>query len=80
MDTAQAHISLADSLSSEVIESLKGTERRQEEAKKKQEQYFAKLLSERDKVYADRIKVYLFYQFRGCLAHHIVARESRRLV
>ncbi|KAI0726436.1 hypothetical protein C8Q72DRAFT_846029 [Fomitopsis betulina] len=56
MDTAQAHISLADSLSSEVIESLKGTERRQEEAKKKQEQYFAKLLSERDKVYADRIK------------------------
>ena len=57
MDTAQAHISLADSLNAEVIESLKVTERRQEEAKKKQEQYFAKLLSERDKVYADRIKV-----------------------
>ncbi|EPS98414.1 hypothetical protein FOMPIDRAFT_1037483 [Fomitopsis schrenkii] len=56
MDTAQAHISLADSLNAEVIESLKSTERRQEEAKKKQEQHFAKLLSERDKVYADRIK------------------------
>ncbi|KZT64927.1 hypothetical protein DAEQUDRAFT_732022 [Daedalea quercina L-15889] len=56
MDTAQAHINLADSLTAEVIDALKVTERRQEEAKKKQEQYFAKLLSERDRVYSDRVK------------------------
>ncbi|TFY60166.1 hypothetical protein EVJ58_g5319 [Rhodofomes roseus] len=56
MDTAQAHISLADSLNAQVIEALKVTEKRQEEAKKKQEQHFAKLLSERDRVYGDRNK------------------------
>lgn len=80
MDTAQAHISLADSLNAEVIESLKSTERRQEEAKKKQEQHFAKLLSERDKVYADRIKVYMSRQFFRRLAHLAIDRASKRLI
>ncbi|KAH9936652.1 uncharacterized protein B0H18DRAFT_974885 [Fomitopsis serialis] len=56
MDSAQAHNGLADSLTAQVIEALKVTERRQEEAKKKQEQHFSKLLSERDRVYTDRIK------------------------
>lgn len=80
MDTAQAHISLADSLNAEVIESLKVTERRQEEAKKRQEQYFAKLLSERDKVYADRIKVCIAHTFQQDLAHLAIHRASRRSV
>ena len=78
MDTAQAHISLADSMNVEVIESLKVTERRQEEAKKKQEQYFAKLLSERDKVYSDRIKVHIARQCLRCMTDHVVRRASKR--
>ncbi|PCH40000.1 hypothetical protein WOLCODRAFT_136602 [Wolfiporia cocos MD-104 SS10] len=56
LDGAQAHNGLADALTSQVVDALKSTERRHEEAKKKQEQYFAKLLSERDRVYAERIK------------------------
>ncbi|KAI0693453.1 hypothetical protein C8T65DRAFT_668088 [Cerioporus squamosus] len=55
-DTAQDHINLADTLNGQVIESLKATERRHEEAKTKEMQYYQKLLSDRDRAYADRIK------------------------
>ncbi|CCM05936.1 uncharacterized protein FIBRA_08175 [Fibroporia radiculosa] len=56
LDSAQAHVNLSDALASQVVDVLKGTERRHEDAKKKQEQYFTKLLSERDRVYASRAK------------------------
>lgn len=56
LESAQAHINLADSLTSQVVDVLKATERRHEEAKKKQEQHFTKLLSERDRAYSERQK------------------------
>ncbi|KZT09361.1 uncharacterized protein LAESUDRAFT_675278 [Laetiporus sulphureus 93-53] len=56
LESAQAHVSLSDQLTSQVIDALKGSERRHEEAKKKQEQHFAKLLAERDRVYSERVK------------------------
>lgn len=56
-DSAQDHINLADALNGQVIEPLKVSERRHEEAKKKEIQYYQKLLSDRDRAYADRIKV-----------------------
>lgn len=52
----------ADALSSQVIDALKTTEKRHEEANKRQMQYYQKLLSDRDKVYADRLKVCLDVQ------------------
>ena len=56
-DAAQDHINLADALNGQVIEPLRATERKHEEAKKKQMQYFQKLLSERDRIYSERLKV-----------------------
>ena len=50
-------MNLADSLNTQVVEALKGTEKRHEDTKKRQIQYFQKLLSERDKSYSDRLKV-----------------------
>lgn len=58
LESAQAHVNLSDSITSQVVDSLRATERRHEDAKKKQEQYFTKLLSERDRVYSDHIKVW----------------------
>ncbi|RPD62761.1 hypothetical protein L226DRAFT_532256 [Lentinus tigrinus ALCF2SS1-7] len=55
-DAAQDHINLADALNGQVIDPLKATERKHEEAKKKEMQYYQKLLSDRDRAYADRIK------------------------
>ena len=55
-DTAQDHINLADAYNGQVIEPLRATERRHEDAKKKQMAYYQKLLSERDRSYADRAK------------------------
>ena len=56
-DTAQDHVNLADALTSQVVEPLKATERKHEDTKKKEMQYYQKLLSDRDRAYADRIKV-----------------------
>ncbi|KAH9948829.1 hypothetical protein B0H21DRAFT_731329 [Amylocystis lapponica] len=56
LHTAQDHINLADTLNLQVVDALKATERRHEEATKKQMQYFQKLLSERDRAYTDRVK------------------------
>ncbi|TBU61870.1 hypothetical protein BD310DRAFT_872749 [Dichomitus squalens] len=55
-DTAQDHINLADSFNSQIIEPLKATERKHEDAKKKQMLFYQKLLQDRDRAYADRIK------------------------
>lgn len=50
-------MNLADSMNTQVVEALKATERRHDDAKKRQTQYFQKLLSERDRSYNDRLKV-----------------------
>ncbi|KAI0771170.1 hypothetical protein BD413DRAFT_613282 [Trametes elegans] len=55
-DASQDHVNLADTLSSQVVEPLRATGRKHEETKKKEMQYYQKLLAERDRVYADRIK------------------------
>ncbi|GBE83192.1 hypothetical protein SCP_0502390 [Sparassis crispa] len=55
-ESAQDHLDLSDAFNSQVVDALKSTERRHDEAKKKQIQYFQKLLSERDRVYSERLK------------------------
>ncbi|TFK52285.1 hypothetical protein OE88DRAFT_1734304 [Heliocybe sulcata] len=54
--SAQDHVELADNLSSRVIDALKASERAHAELKKKQMQFFQKLLSDRDRVYSERSK------------------------
>ncbi|OCH90899.1 hypothetical protein OBBRIDRAFT_792810 [Obba rivulosa] len=56
LNEAQAHVNLSDAFMTQVVEALKATERRHEDAKKKQIQYFQKLLSERERVYSERLK------------------------
>ncbi|KAI1794856.1 hypothetical protein LXA43DRAFT_994584 [Ganoderma leucocontextum] len=55
-DIAQEHINLADSLTTQIIEPLRATERKHEDAKKNEMQFYQKLLQDRDRAYADRIK------------------------
>ncbi|KAI8978808.1 hypothetical protein BD414DRAFT_119172 [Trametes punicea] len=50
------HIQLADALDARVIEPLRAAERRYEEAKKKELQYYQRVLAERDRAYAERTK------------------------
>ncbi|KAI0084817.1 hypothetical protein BDY19DRAFT_1043519 [Irpex rosettiformis] len=52
-ETAQDHVHLADELQLRVAEVLKATEKRHEEARKRQAQYYQKLLSDYDKVQSD---------------------------
>ncbi|KAF8526758.1 hypothetical protein JB92DRAFT_3087230 [Gautieria morchelliformis] len=54
---AQDHFIFADALSSQVTEELKKLERKHEEAKKKQTQFFEKLLADKDRTASDRSKV-----------------------
>lgn len=61
LQTAQDHINLSDAMSSQVVDALRVTQRRHEEAKKKQMQYFQKLLSDRDRTYSQRLKVLFNY-------------------
>lgn len=78
-EAAQDHVNLADALNSQVVEALKLTEKRHDEAKKRQVQYFQKLLSERDKLYNERLKV--CSRCRLCLmilADCICLRQSKR--
>ena len=56
-DIAQEHVNLADSLTSQIIEPLRATEQKHEAAKKNEMHFYQKLLQDRDRVYADRIKV-----------------------
>ena len=58
-DTAQDHLDFADALNSQVIDALRSTEKRHDDVNKRQMQYFQKLLSDREKAYADRMKVRL---------------------
>ncbi|KAJ7245019.1 hypothetical protein B0H12DRAFT_1128298 [Mycena haematopus] len=55
-DSAQAHVNLADSLNTQVVDVLKAVERKQEELKKKEMTFFQRLLTERDRAYGDRLK------------------------
>ncbi|TFK23395.1 hypothetical protein FA15DRAFT_670509 [Coprinopsis marcescibilis] len=54
--TADDHNANADALSTQVVDVLKVLERRSEEVKKKEAAHYQKLLSDRDKVYGDRLK------------------------
>lgn len=51
--TAQDHVALANRLASEIVEPLGALGRRGEDQKKKQTQFYQKLLSERDHYYQD---------------------------
>ncbi|KAH7884954.1 hypothetical protein F5I97DRAFT_1937294 [Phlebopus sp. FC_14] len=55
-DAAQDHIRLADTLTNQVVEPLRMLERHHDDTKKKQTQYYQKLLGERDRLYQDRVK------------------------
>lgn len=55
-NSAQDHINLADALSSQITESLKAVERRNDDYKKKQMQFYHTILAGRDKIYTERIK------------------------
>ncbi|KAH7926483.1 hypothetical protein BV22DRAFT_1104300 [Leucogyrophana mollusca] len=55
-NAAQDHVNLADSLVSRVTEPLRGIERRNEETKKKQMQFYLKLVGDRDRIYTDCVK------------------------
>ncbi|KAG2065715.1 hypothetical protein BDR04DRAFT_1108021 [Suillus decipiens] len=55
-NSAQDHINLAEALSSQVTESLKAIERRNDDHGKKQMQFYHTILAGRDKIYAERIK------------------------
>ncbi|KAL0961378.1 hypothetical protein HGRIS_006332 [Hohenbuehelia grisea] len=56
VSTAQDHISVADGLSTQVVDVLKLVEKKNDELKKKELQFFQKLLSDRDRVYTERVK------------------------
>ncbi|OJT08068.1 Protein BZZ1 [Trametes pubescens] len=55
-ESSQDHVYLADALTSQVVEPLKMTERKYEDSKKREAQHYQKLLAERDRIYADRIR------------------------
>ncbi|KAH9933234.1 uncharacterized protein BXZ73DRAFT_89849 [Epithele typhae] len=55
-DTAQDHVNLADALSGQVIEPLRLTRQRHDDNRKRQLQYYQKLLSDKERTYADRVK------------------------
>ncbi|KAF8192143.1 hypothetical protein BJ912DRAFT_963009 [Pholiota molesta] len=54
--SAQDHINYADAIASQTIETLRILEKRNDDAKKKETLFFQKLLSDRDRVYSDRLK------------------------
>lgn len=66
-DTAQDHVTLADALSMQITDALRTTIKRHDDTKRRQMQHFSKLLSERDRVYADRLKVCMWYNFEGLM-------------
>ncbi|PPQ65151.1 hypothetical protein CVT24_011046 [Panaeolus cyanescens] len=53
---AQLHVTNADAVTAEVINSLQIVEKKSEETKKKEVQYFQKLLSDRERVFSERLK------------------------
>lgn len=55
-DAARDHNDNSDALSAQVITPLKNLERKSDEQKKKAVQFYQKLLSDRERTYADRLK------------------------
>ncbi|KXN83109.1 Protein BZZ1 [Leucoagaricus sp. SymC.cos] len=55
-DASQDHLSIAEVLASQVIEVMRVFERKSDDAKKKELQFFHKLLQDRDGKYAERLK------------------------
>ncbi|KII86660.1 hypothetical protein PLICRDRAFT_55576 [Plicaturopsis crispa FD-325 SS-3] len=56
ISTSQDHVNIADALSAQVVETLKGVEKKNDDTKKKQIAFFQKLVSERDRIYSERSK------------------------
>ncbi|KAK0221763.1 hypothetical protein IW262DRAFT_1375858 [Armillaria fumosa] len=55
-NTAEDHVNVAEVLTSQVVDVLKALGRKNEETKKKEMQFFQKLVSDRDRTYAERLK------------------------
>ncbi|KAG6853570.1 hypothetical protein C0991_003166 [Blastosporella zonata] len=55
-NSAQDHVNIADGLTTQVVEVLREVEKKNEDAQKMEMQFFQKLLSDRDRVYAERLK------------------------
>ncbi|PAV17054.1 Bzz1-Myo3 5p-Bee1p-Vrp1p actin assembly complex component [Pyrrhoderma noxium] len=55
--TSQDHASLSEVLISQVADATRTLEKKHEDMKSKQYQFYQKLLSDRDKIYAERIKM-----------------------
>ncbi|TFY64582.1 hypothetical protein EVG20_g5899 [Dentipellis fragilis] len=56
VNASQDHVNVADALSNQVVDVLKAVERKADDNIKKQAQFYQKLLSDRDKIYNDRLK------------------------
>ncbi|OSD07541.1 hypothetical protein PYCCODRAFT_1430796 [Trametes coccinea BRFM310] len=55
-EASRDHVNLAEAIDVKVVEPLRAAEKRHEEVKKKEIQYYQKLLADRDRVYSDRTK------------------------
>ncbi|KAG6908313.1 hypothetical protein DXG01_005349 [Tephrocybe rancida] len=55
-NTAQDHVNIADGLTTQVIDVLRGVEKKNQDAQKMEMQFYQKLLNDRDRVYAERVK------------------------
>ncbi|KAL5519895.1 hypothetical protein ACEPAG_1555 [Sanghuangporus baumii] len=75
--TAQDHSALSDSLITQVADATKTLEKKHEDMKTKQYEFYQKLLSERDKVYADRQKMKQKYD-EECLEVESYRRKQDR--
>ncbi|KAF9267293.1 hypothetical protein L218DRAFT_1060412 [Marasmius fiardii PR-910] len=56
VNTSQDHVNIANVLATQIVEVLKSVERKNDEAQKKEMQFFHKLTADRDRIYADRLK------------------------
>ncbi|KAK0188060.1 hypothetical protein F5146DRAFT_1207876 [Armillaria mellea] len=56
-NTAEDHVNVAEVMTSQVVDVLKALGRKNDETKKKEMQFFQKLVSDRDRTYAERMKV-----------------------
>ncbi|KAI5119404.1 hypothetical protein M0805_005947 [Coniferiporia weirii] len=76
-DSAQDHSLLSDVLITQVADATKSLEKKHEEMKNKQFQFYQKLLSDRDKVYSDRLKMKQKYD-EQCLEIESYRRKQDR--
>lgn len=54
--SAQDHVNLAEAITLQVVDVLKAFEKKSEDTKKKQMNFYQKLLSDRDRLYSERLK------------------------